>query len=130
MSAAKHTPGPLSMSMFATSKDYDAAVAARAGSMSTKHTPGPWSFAHRVVPGGMHHTQVFCSKGVTIASFAWYPMPTVNGVTGTYRQGNACLCAAAPELLAALKKAVETTYSDTLHAEWSALIARATGEQA
>jgi hypothetical protein len=31
-----------------------------------------------------------------------------------------------PELLAALKKAVETTYSDTLQAEWSALIAKAT----
>ena len=32
------------------------------------------------------------------------------------------------ELLAALQKAIETTYSDTLHAEWSALVAKALGQ--
>ena len=32
------------------------------------------------------------------------------------------------ELVEALRKAIETTYSDSLFAEWSALIAKATGE--
>jgi hypothetical protein len=32
------------------------------------------------------------------------------------------------ELLAALRKSVETTYSDTLFAEWNALIAKAEGQ--
>ena len=71
-----------------------------------RFTPGPWDYMHRLVKGGMHQTQVFCTKGETIASFAWYPMPTVNGVTGTYREGNASLCAAAPEMLEALQMLV------------------------
>jgi hypothetical protein len=72
-----------------------------------KHTPGPWSFAHRAVDSGMARTQVFCANGETIASFAWYPMPTTpDGVTGSYRDGNARLCAAAPDLLAALQNLV------------------------
>lgn len=47
----------------------------------------------------MYQTQVFCARGETIASLAWYPKPTVNGVTETYREGNARLMAAAPDLL-------------------------------
>ena len=101
--------------------------------MSEQHTPGPWSFAHRQVKGGMHHTQVFCAKGEAIASFAWYPMPTVNGVTGTYRQGNARLCAAAPDMLEALQMAKHIVANEGTDAQMQqvfAAIEKATGEKA
>jgi len=65
-----------------------------------RFTPGPWDYMHRKNREGMFSTEVFCSKGETIATFAWYPTPTVGGVTGTYREGNARLVAAAPDLLA------------------------------
>lgn len=70
-------------------------------------TPGIWSFAHREGDAGMFNTEVFCADGHTIATMAWYPMPTVDGVTGTYREGNARLCAAAPDLLLALHNMLE-----------------------
>lgn len=73
----------------------------------SEHTPGPWSAAHRMLKCGSYHTQVFCEKGKTIAWFEWYPKPTVNGVTQTYREANAKLCSAAPELLKALEWYVE-----------------------
>lgn len=70
----------------------------------SEHTPGPWSFKHRKTAESMYATEVFCASGATIATFTWYPMPTTKeGVTGTYREGNARLCAAAPDLLEALK---------------------------
>ena len=40
---------------------------------------------------------------------------------------DAALIATSPKLLNALRKAVDTTYSDTLYAEWKALIAEAEG---
>ena len=83
----------------------------------------------------MYRTQVYCAKGQVIADLMWYPMPTVNGVTGTYREGNARLIAAAPDLLAALKlyQAAGFGNSTDHHAQGLAYdaaveaIARATG---
>jgi hypothetical protein len=74
--------------------------------MNEQFTPGKWSFAHRKTADGMFSTEVFCEAGKTVATLAWYPKPTVNGVTGTYREGNARLIAAAPEMLDALRRAV------------------------
>jgi hypothetical protein len=100
--------------------------------MNAPHTPGPWSSEHRKKHNGMWDTEVFCAKGDTIATIAWYPMPTVDGVTGTYREGNARLIAAAPDLLRELQHAVhwfdQLTPEDV--ARYRAVIAKATGEQA
>lgn len=103
-------------------------------------TPGPWSFAHRKTAESMYATEVFCAKGATIATFTWYPMPTTpKGVTATYREGNARLCATAPELLSELinmtarfKAAVIQAGTDEEFAEHAvasarAAIAKATG---
>lgn len=69
------------------------------------HTPGPWQAAHRKREDGMWSTEVFTADGEAICSVAWYPRPIdEHGVIGTYREANARLIAAAPELLAALKE--------------------------
>lgn len=79
--------------------------------METKHTPAPWAQAHRKTKGG-YSTEVFQAEtGKTICTLEWYSMPPVkviiDGVekwqTGTYREANAKLISAAPELLEALK---------------------------
>lgn len=73
-----------------------------------QYTPGPWSFAHRRNADGMYSTQVFCEVGETIATLSWYPMPTTpEGVTGTYREGNARLIAAAPSMYDYVKSRAE-----------------------
>jgi hypothetical protein len=85
--------------------------------MENKHTPGPWFQSHREIPNdidGMYATQVYTEDGKTIATLAWYEMPqrkeVVDGkpvlVTGTYREANAKLIAAAPELLEALQSSL------------------------
>jgi len=69
------------------------------------HTPGPWLHDHREGDNGYFNTEVFSpndSWGV-IATLAWVPQPLGNGVTGTYREANARLIAAAPDLLSALQ---------------------------
>lgn len=66
------------------------------------HTPGPWVFAHRKCLDGMYRTQVFSGEHGHVADCAWTPKPCVNGCTETYREDNARLIAAAPDLLAAL----------------------------
>jgi hypothetical protein len=71
--------------------------------MSAQFTPGPWQSEHRRGPHGMWNTEVFCAKGEAIATVCWYPMPTVNGVTGTYREANARLIAAAPRMFAVIE---------------------------
>jgi hypothetical protein len=72
-------------------------------SEQAKHTPGVWGTAHRKNADGMFSTEVFCEKGETIATLAWYPKNEGSGVTSTYREANARLIAAAPDLLAALQ---------------------------
>ena len=78
-----------------------------------KFTPAPWSQAHRICDEeGNYSTQVFSTEtGETIATLAWAKMPPKKVVidgkqkiqTGTYREGNAILIAAAPDMLAALQ---------------------------
>lgn len=75
-----------------------------------QHTPGEWFQSHRPIPNdeeGMYSTQVYTEDGETIATLHWYPMPKREDVfegkpvlvTGTYREANAKLIAAAPDLL-------------------------------
>lgn len=75
--------------------------------MNKKYTPAPWFQSHRPIPhdkDGMYATQVYTEDGETIATLAWYAMPKdENGRIGTYREANAKLIAAAPELLEALE---------------------------
>ena len=74
-----------------------------------KGTPGEWKQSHRQIPNdvdGMYSTQVYTEDGETIASLAWHAKPAVteNGIKkiGSYREANAKLISAAPELLKAL----------------------------
>lgn len=64
--------------------------------MEHKHTPGPWSWSHREIPGGNYSTQVYDVAGKEIATIAWYPV-TQNNITITSREANARLIAAAPD---------------------------------
>jgi len=75
-----------------------------------KHTPAPWFQSHRQIPNdenGDYSTQVYTRDGKTICTLSWYPMPAkkqiIDGkpviVTETYRDANAKLIAAAPDLL-------------------------------
>jgi hypothetical protein len=74
----------------------------------------------------MFSTEVFCANGHTIASLAWYPMPMVDGVTKTYREGNARLMAAAPDLLEAVRLLVFRADAEAYQVGRAAL-AKATG---
>ena len=81
----------------------------------------------------MYSTQVYCAKGETIATCAWYPRPIDDrGAIGTYRHENACLIAAAPEgfdLIAALEESftADGTYQQFLPA-MRAYLLKAKGE--
>lgn len=74
--------------------------------MSAQHTPGPWLFSHREGADGMYRTEVFSAEHGGIATCDWTPKHCGNGVTATYREANARLVAAAPDLLEALTFAV------------------------
>lgn len=81
--------------------------------MELKYTPGPWFQSHRkngnfnTYGDAMYSTQVYTPDGETIATIHWYPKPkNESGVIGTYRESNAHLIAAAPDLLEALDVAV------------------------
>lgn len=77
--------------------------------MELKYTPGPWLQSHRKngnMNNGheMYSTQVYTPDGETIATIHWYPKPkNESGVIGTYREANAHLIAAAPDLYRALE---------------------------
>ena len=81
--------------------------------MEKSFTPGKWKQSHREIPGdpdGTYSTQIYTEDGETIADLAWYPRPPIKEVIGgknvivieTYRDANAKLIAAAPEMLDAL----------------------------
>ncbi len=70
----------------------------------SEHTPGPWEQSHRKTPADMWNTQVYTPDGEIICTLHWYPKPKdADGRIGTYRDANARLIAAAPELLEALR---------------------------
>jgi hypothetical protein len=70
-----------------------------------KHTPGPWETKHRKGSDAMYRTEIFSEQHGGIATCEWTPKHCGNGVTETYREANAHLISAAPELLAALELA-------------------------
>jgi len=82
-----------------------------------EHTKLPWSYEHRKKKNGMYSTEVFCNEGQTIATLAWYSIPTDNGFT-TNREANAAFivkaCNCHDELLKAAKEALSIIekYSD------------------
>ena len=108
--------------------------------MTVQHTPGPWFHAHRKGNDAMFRTEVFSEQHGGIATCDWTPKHCGNGVTATYREANARLIAAAPDLLEALKAVVNDWVApDDLPFEDGempaldaarAAIAKATGEAA
>jgi hypothetical protein len=61
-------------------------------------SPAPWSQDHAPRKDGGYATQIFDNAGSAIAYLTWAPRPEVDGVIGTYREANAALMAAAPEM--------------------------------
>ena len=79
--------------------------------MKTKITPGIWEQSHRKGRNGMYSTEVYSADTKkTIATLSWYAMPPqrelIDGeyklVTRSYREANAQLISAAPDLFEAL----------------------------
>lgn len=105
--------------------------------MSTPYTPGPWKTEYRKGADAMYRTEIFSEQHGGIATCAWTPNHCGNGVTETYREANARLIAAAPELLEALI-AITTVRCDGMdptpineaYEKADAAIAKATGEPA
>ena len=109
----------------------------------SKHTPGPWEAKHRAGHDNQYRTEIFSAEHGGIATCAWTPKNCGNGVTGTYREANARLIAAAPDLLEALQAARSELWrlldAKGIHPkdirQWpealkaDAAIAKATGEQ-
>lgn len=86
--------------------------------MKKEFTPNEWYQSHRPIPNdpdGMYNTQVYTEDGETICTLAWYPKPPVfekvegekRKVIGSYREANAKLIAAAPNLLDALEEMLD-----------------------
>lgn len=105
--------------------------------MSTPYTPGPWKTEYRKGADAMYRAEIFSEQHGGIATCAWTPKHCGNGVTETYREANARLIAAAPELLEALI-AITTVRCDGMdptpineaYEKADAAIAKATGEPA
>lgn len=63
---------------------------------------GPWAYAHRERPDGMHATEVFDGKGETIATIAWFVVPTRFGYTTSRSDNAAYIAACSPDRIVAL----------------------------
>lgn len=85
-----------------------------------KGTPGKWIQSHRMIPNdeeGMYSTQIYTEDGETIATLSWYPNYEIKGQITTYRDENAKLIAASPDLLEALKDLVRYCEENNVGAE-------------
>jgi hypothetical protein len=74
--------------------------------MKTKHTPGLWLQKHREGSDGMYRTEIYSEEYGGIATCEWTKNNHGDGVVSTFREANARLMTAAPELLEALIKLV------------------------
>jgi hypothetical protein len=63
----------------------------------------------------MYRTEIYSEQHGGIATCDWTPKNCGNGVTGTYREANARLIAAAPDLLEALKLCAAVCAGHTMH---------------
>lgn len=70
--------------------------------MTTQHTLGPWIQSHRQGADRLYRTEVYSEEHGGIATCNWTVKHCGKGVTETYREANARLIAAAPDLIAAL----------------------------
>lgn len=80
--------------------------------MSTKHTPGPWQIGHKSQFGTYNPSVIHTEEGVGVATVYGIPMHVrLEEITGDAHcangLANARLIAAAPELLAAAKVALD-----------------------
>lgn len=78
----------------------------------TPGTPLPWSQSHRERYSSeykrmMYSTDVYCTKGETIATLAWYPDHRPDGSIGTHREANARYIVHACNTFPALVEALE-----------------------
>lgn len=105
--------------------------------MNTKHTQGPWHADREGNIWRRHPSDLYQNGGSVAGDRAlasvhrgWYGKDE----TGFPVEANARLIAAAPELLEALKEAVDFCHAmhekPRITQDWKALIAKATGEQA
>lgn len=81
------------------------------------HTPGPWSHSYRERTHGMWAEEIYDATGRTVAVAAWYEVPSGPNVLSTNREANACLIAAAPDLLEALRAVVPWVVTAMAHRE-------------
>jgi len=70
----------------------------------SSHTPGPWLSTHRKGADGMYRTEVLSDEYGGIATCDWTPKHCGGGVTSTYREANARLIAAAPDMFDVLQE--------------------------
>lgn len=71
-------------------------------------TPGPWETAYRQRPDGNYAQEVWGTDGEIVATAGWAAKPIdEKGAIGNYRETNARLIAAAPDLLEALRDVTE-----------------------
>lgn len=96
--------------------------------MKKEFTPNEWIYSHREIPNdedGMYATQIHTEDGETIASISWYPKPKEKGIhdgknvliQGTYRDKNAQLISASPNMLEALMDLVRFCDENNVGAE-------------
>ena len=79
------------------------AVGAQVERLVRRYTPGPWHATHRKGGDGMYRTEIYSTQYGGIATCEWTPKNCGNGVTATYREANALLIAAAPDMANALR---------------------------